>query len=98
MPQVDYGEIGRRIAFVRHLARITQREFAGRIGISAGMLGKIERGAKGSLSIYLRICDAFHLTMDFLLLGKESPEVQDKVQDALAALHSASSAIKRIQT
>lgn len=98
MPQADYLEIGQRIAYVRKVARITQRDFARMIGISPGMLAKIEHGAKSSLDTYVRICDALHLTTDYLLLGKGTCDVNSRIEEALAALYHASCAIKRIQT
>ncbi|WP_062214557.1 helix-turn-helix domain-containing protein [Streptomyces sp. NBRC 109706] len=46
MPADSPAEVGRRIAYHRHLANLTQDRLADRAGLGSGTLPKIERGAR----------------------------------------------------
>lgn len=48
MPGTRAGDVGKRIAYQRRIARLTQQELADAAGIHVGTLRKIERGARGA--------------------------------------------------
>ena len=66
----DYGKnFSQNIRHLRQVYTLTQREMAQILGISAGTLGRIERG--GTVRIHsgmlYRICDHFRLSVDAIL-------------------------------
>ena len=69
-PEIDWRDVGRRIRELRGF-RITQKDFALRIGVSQGYFSHIERGEKeiGAI-VLLKIARAFGKTMEWLLTGK----------------------------
>ncbi len=72
-PVIDWVAFGRRVRRLRGF-ETTQREFAGRIGISQKYvsdmeLGKVEVGAE----ILLRIACEFGKTIEWLLIGEDKP-------------------------
>lgn len=68
----DLKQSGMRIKELRKMHGYTQEELAERLGISAGHMGKIETGAKGvSIDVMVVISSLFHISLDYLILGKE---------------------------
>ena len=68
--EINYKEIGRRIADRRKRQQIRQQDLAEILGISNNHLSSIERGKAGpSLEVLVGICNALRITPDFLLMG-----------------------------
>lgn len=68
--ELDYYNVGRRIALRREKMKFRQNEFADKIGISNNYLSSIERGKeKPSLEILVKICNGLRVTPDYLLMG-----------------------------
>ena len=68
--ELDYIELGRRIAKRRKQSNMRQNILAEAVGISNNYLSGIECGKeKPSLEIIVRICSALQVTPDYLLMG-----------------------------
>ena len=68
--ELDYTEIGRRIAVRRKQQHIKQKDLAEMLGISNNHLSSIEEGKSGpSLEVLIEICNILHITPDYLLMG-----------------------------
>lgn len=68
--ELDYTEIGRRIAARRKQQNIKQQDLAEMLGISNNHLSSIERGKSGpSLEVLIGICNILRITPDYLLMG-----------------------------
>ncbi|RKN45865.1 helix-turn-helix domain-containing protein [Streptomyces hoynatensis] len=79
-------EVGRRVAFYRRLARMTQCELANAAGLGAGTLQKIERGARGAGdSVLESIADALGVEVERLLRDRKG--IADYVHAAMPGLH-----------
>ncbi|MGW3566711.1 helix-turn-helix domain-containing protein, partial [Streptomyces sp. NPDC000941] len=48
MPTENARAFGKRVAYHRRIARMTQQELADAAGVHVGTLRKIERGARGA--------------------------------------------------
>lgn len=83
--ELDYSNLGKRIAKRREQINIKQNVLAESIGISNNYLFSIERGKeKPSLEILVRICNALHVTPDYLLMGNMySNNIPQNVTDGL---------------
>ena len=83
--ELNYVEIGSRIAHRRIHAGIKQTNLADMVGISNNYLSSIERGKKRpSLEILVSICNALHVTPDYLLMGNMHPgNVPQNIADGL---------------
>lgn len=83
---IDYKQIGRRIARRRNVLAMTQAELAEKADLSATYTGNVERGARCSIETLMKLCAALDVTPDYLLLGidkeygSESPE---DIKDAI---------------
>ncbi len=63
--------LGNRIADLRHKAKLSQKKLAERLHISPSTVGMYEQGRREpSIEILVAIAYEFHVTMDFLILGK----------------------------
>ena len=63
--------IGERIAKLRKRANLTQKQLAGMVGVSGGMIAQIERGTK-TLSLQLGKMIARALKVDILqIIGRD---------------------------
>lgn len=74
-------QIGSRIKSIRTKNKLSQEKMAARIGLeSITFYQNVEKG-KNRLSIenYIRICDEFNVTMDFILRGKVSDNKEFEV-------------------
>lgn len=73
--ELNYTEIGRRIASRRRHQRIKQQDMAEMLGISNNHLSSIERGKAGpSLEVLVGLCNILRVTPDFLLMGSMHTE------------------------
>lgn len=68
--ELNYTELGQRIAKRRKQNNIRQNALADILNISNNYLSSIERGKeRPSLEILVRICNALQVTPDYLLMG-----------------------------
>ncbi len=68
--EIDYKEVGRRIARERKKNSLTQEQLAEKIGMSGNYISNIEnRYSIPSLETLVKICSALNVTPDYLLLG-----------------------------
>lgn len=83
--ELNYVEIGSRIAHRRIHAGIKQTTLADTVGISNNYLSSIERGKeRPSLEILVSICNALQVTPDYLLMGNmHSSNVPQNITDGL---------------
>ena len=67
---------GARIRTLRENARINQSELANILHITNTHLNRIESGVKGaSLDLLLEISSQFHVSLDFLVTGRDMQQV-----------------------
>lgn len=67
------NDIGKRIKKERKILHYTQERFSELLGVSQKYISEVERGQKMiSLSLAIKICTSFHLSLDYLILGKSS--------------------------
>ena len=70
---VDYEAIGNRVYHRRREMALTQSTLAGRIGVSASIIGHIERAEKvASFDTIARLCRALDVSVDWLAWGERS--------------------------
>lgn len=83
--ELDYINLGARIANRRKQSNIKQNELAEHLKISNNYLSSIERGReKPSLDILVKICNALNVTPDYLLMGTmHSSTVPRRIIDSL---------------
>lgn len=83
--ELDYDNIGKRIAKRRTQIKLKQNALAEIIEISNNYLSSIERGKeKPSLEILVKICNALRVTPDYLLMGNMySNNVPGNIADGL---------------
>lgn len=66
-------EIGRRIRHFRTANNLTQAQLAESLDISTNFISEVETGKKNiSLEILCRLCQQYHLSTDYILLGTDS--------------------------
>lgn len=89
--ELDYKEIGRRIAHRRKQLGLRQAEVCRRAGIHSKYLSCIERAASiPSLDVLMKIARALDITPNELLLGNARRE-DDTCQDMSGLLQTMSS-------
>lgn len=83
--ELNYKELGNRIARRRKMLNIKQNAFAAIVGISNNFLSGIERGnERPSLEVLIRICNALKVTPDYLLMGNmHSNNIPQNIIDGL---------------
>jgi len=84
---IDYKELGRRIARRRYILDMTQEELAERADLSTTYTGNIERGATCSIETLMKLCVALTVTPDYLLLGVDKEYRNDSLEDVKDALY-----------
>lgn len=68
----DTTESGKRIQVLRKKQGLTQEQLAAEVGISVEMIGKLERGVKGTtIDTMAIIAQILESTVDYLALGRE---------------------------
>ncbi|MFB7760181.1 helix-turn-helix domain-containing protein [Streptomyces xiamenensis] len=77
--------VGRRVAYQRRMARLTQEQLAAAAGIHVGSLRKIERGARGASETVLDALAAA-LGVDVLRLHGNREHASSRVRDEMPAL------------
>lgn len=80
---------GLRIRALRQLHGMTQEQFADRLHVSPDHLGKVEIGKRRcSLDLLIEIAEEFHISLDYLLLGRERPNMaaKEKIHSIIGAL------------
>lgn len=83
---VDYTQIGKRIAKRRDVLDMTQAELAEKADLSATYTGNVERGAKCSIETLMKLCIALNVTPDYLLLGVDKGYRNDSLEDVKNAI------------
>ena len=80
-------DMGQRIMVRRKSLRMTQEEFAEKLGVSAQMISNLELGKKAIRPENLaRVCDALGLSADFVLTGTNTKTAVDAVAEKLTQL------------
>ena len=75
---------GARVREARSSASLTQEQAANEVGISLRFYQMLERGEKGpSLDTVLGLSRAFHVSVDYLLLGGVSGDLSDPLSELL---------------
>ncbi len=84
----DTMETGKRIQKLRKAKRLTQEQLAEKINIGERHLQKLESGERGgSVDTLVEIALFFHVSLDFLILGKpQSGEIQSRLRKMAACL------------
>lgn len=71
---VDLQSMGQRIRELRSSLDYTQEKFATQINISTSYLALLETGKRmASIDVLAQIVDSFHVSLDYLLFGREEP-------------------------
>jgi transcriptional regulator with XRE-family HTH domain len=82
------GGVGKRIAYQRHVARLTQQELADAANIHVGTLRKIERGARGAGdSVFESLAAALGVDQSHLL--GDHDRADRRIHDAMPGLSAA---------
>lgn len=83
--EIDYKEIGRKIALRRHELGLKQTEVCEICSLNEKYLSNIERAKSiPSIDVILRICEALDTTPDAILLGTHN-SAPEKLQGELIA-------------
>lgn len=76
-------QIGGRIRIAREAAGYTQEHFAELIDVSVQYTSDLERGVVGtSIPTLIKICEALHVSSDYLLFGRTSENKDEASQIA----------------
>ena len=83
--ELNYTNIGKRIAKRRKVLGIKQNALADQVGMSNNYLSGIECGKeKPSLEVLIKICNALQVTPDYLLMGNMySNNIPQNIVDGL---------------
>lgn len=72
----DTMETGKRIQTLRKQEKLMQEQLAEKLNISVRHLQKLETGERGgSVDTLVEVSSVFHVSLDFLILGKPEPEM-----------------------
>jgi len=85
----DAVACGQRVRSLRQLHGMTQEQLAGRLHVSIDHLGKVEISKRRcSLDLLIEIAEEFHVSMDYLLLGREKNNMaaKEKIHSIIGAL------------
>ena len=92
-------DCGDRISHLRKSRSMTQLQLAIKLNITDGNLCKIEKGLRSpSIDLLVDISELFHVSLDYLILGKETPEKAEKLLAEADAALNHSRQIQRILT
>lgn len=77
----DMKQSGDRIQQLRISSGYTQDELAATMNINRSFLSRIESGKKGcSVDMFVQISELFHVSLDFLILGKDPEAAQETMR------------------
>ena len=96
----DPNAIGNRIFTLRTNAKLSQEKLAEKLGVSHRHLGDLERGSSnGSVKILIDIAEYFHVSMDYLLLGRDPSRdpFQNELQAAIDHLEKIKGLLQSLQ-
>lgn len=80
----DIKKIGARVAQLRHEKKLTQEQLAELVGIGSEVIGKLERGYRGTgTDNYILLAEFFNVSLDYLLLGRENSQGSDAQLEVL---------------
>ena len=86
---MDNVQIGERIRKLREQNNWSRDIFSEKIGISEIYLCQIEKGQKnGSLPLIVKICETLNISLDFLIYGDNSIDVNK--QEVIELVNNAS--------
>jgi transcriptional regulator with XRE-family HTH domain len=85
--EINYKEMGQRIARRRHVLDMTQAELAERANLSTTYTGNVERGATCSIETLMKLCDALDVTPDYLLMGIDKEYRNDTLDEIKDHIH-----------
>ena len=75
-------EMDQRIRDLRVSYKLSAEDFAHLIGLSSSFIGLVERGQRGiKLSRLLMMCELFHVSLDYLVFGKNECNTPEKIAD-----------------
>ena len=75
--EIDWIACGKSNQTLRESLKLTQEEFAEIVGVSPNSMSRIERGKQHpTLSTLWKIAKALHVSVDYLLDGMDSPQMQ----------------------
>jgi len=78
---LDNEAIGNRIRQGREALELTRDQLAELLGISSYYLGQLERGERQmSLPVLVKISEKLHVSLDYLVLGKDSGACQNTTE------------------
>ena len=73
----DIEKIGARLAELRKNRGMKQEELATELGIGTEVIGKLERGYRGTgVENYMILASFFNVSLDYLLIGKEDKKTE----------------------
>lgn len=86
----DTMETGKRIQQLRKANGLTQEQLSEKINIGERHLQKLESGERGgSIDTLVEVALFFHVSLDFLILGKpQSADVQARLREMAACLEN----------
>lgn len=84
--ELNYREMGKRIAKRRNVLDMTQADLAEKAELSTTYTGNVERGAKCSIETLMKLCVALNVTLDYLLLGVDKEYRNESLEDVKDAL------------
>ncbi|HHY91222.1 MAG TPA: helix-turn-helix domain-containing protein [Clostridiales bacterium] len=80
--KINNQEIGQRIRKEREKFGLSREELAEIVGLSDYYIGQLERGERQmSLSALVKIANCFHISLDYLIFGKNVPYEYDAVRE-----------------
>lgn len=83
----DTKQSGARIQQLRIQVGYTQSELALKLNINRSFLSHIESGKKGcSVDLLVQLSTLLNVSLDFLILGKDSPSMKEELEELIARL------------
>ncbi|MCI8354051.1 MAG: helix-turn-helix transcriptional regulator [Lachnospiraceae bacterium] len=71
---LDLKGVGNRIRELRYSLDYTQEKFSSKVPISTSYLALLETGKRAaSIDVLAQIANTYHVSIDYLLFGKEEP-------------------------
>ena len=84
MMNYDMMRSGERIRQLRMEKGYTQDELAAALNINRSFVSRIETGEKGcSIDTFIQLSEIFHVSLDFLILGKPDMTWETKCKEQL---------------